>query len=152
MAENNILIDYTRWLFTSFLKLTVVVVGLCTLIGAGLWGYDTYNDWPVKQTSYFDLNLGSSMEEVKYTKGVPNLVYIKDSVSGELITKPLSNFATPDKSFQDYKRWSYEPDYGDGYPITLAVNHALILWLYTVNIAFRFYALTQIAHNAVSMA
>lgn len=65
-----------RWNWrTAIKRLSLGALGLL-LIACGLFAYDKFQDRPVVQAKYHDIELGMTKEEVNYIKGSPTDVLV----------------------------------------------------------------------------
>ena len=69
-----------RWNWKRLVKWAVggpmllgVIAGLC------VWGYVSYQDRPTAQTSFFDIPMGATRADVRFTKGAPSEIAKDDS-------------------------------------------------------------------------
>lgn len=116
MAEQNQLIEYTKWLFKSVFKLTMLLIVLVFLLVGVIYGYNYFQNLPREQTGYAGLELGMSMPEALYIKGHPNSVVstepllLKGTSSKFYRVYALKELADRKESEQDYYTWQYELD------------------------------------------
>lgn len=82
-------------------------LALLAFVGSGMmWGYQKIVNLPTRQTTYADLTLGMTMQEVKYVKGVPGMV--------NQTMKPWAPVATSElrtnQRIENYLTWIYASD------------------------------------------
>lgn len=98
----------------KFLKVIVVIVILLSAASVSLIVIRHYDNRPSRQKGYDDLILGMSMDEVFYTKSLPNAVRDTPPNDGNMHFTPDIKIdgIGPGKWITDYRTWVYGNDSG----------------------------------------
>lgn len=108
-----------RWRWGRIAKWTAAVIATPIVIGAGWLAYDALQDHlrsrPERATAYADIALGDSMEEVRYSKGVPDDVMKEDDSLPNNPRGWLTVVSVPHlpkgQDITDYLHWSYDDQF-----------------------------------------
>lgn len=102
-----------RWRWPKIVVWSVgLIVGLISVCVGGFWTYNTYQNWPVRQTEYHNIQLGASKEEVLYLLGQPTGVY-RDPTEEEKKSDPIwsQGFMMLDNPGGKYREGKSAKDY-----------------------------------------